>query len=257
MRPDPQFFMMGAVRADEGELYVADYSEYPEPGTQFMRKLLEIMEQEPEKLGSYIDENKSKAYAKAKVLISGKARAWPSVIGPDCSHPPLIVHQDVAEVLNTQGFTGFSLREVHIRWFFPLQLLLSKRPRYFALETERRIDYFSKLYEQKDGDYIFRYETRDFSDPELKKIQREDGRFTHRRIPIPESWDGSDFFHLDGREGMFGQLGCSRKFLDLVHQSGWTGFTFYPLDAMNSDSCEDYRLRPWPPSLWYPKGHPE
>lgn len=257
MRTDPQFFMMGAVCADEGELCVLDYDQCPEPGIREMRSVLDTIVQEPGNLGAMIEGLEIKAYDKPKVTIAGTDRAWPSVIGPRSSHPPLIVHQHVAEALNAKGFSGFALKEVQISRLFPLQLLFSKRPRYFALETEKRIEYFLKIYERREGDYIFHYETRDFSDPELKKIQAEYGRFSHRKIPIVESWDGLDFFHLGEWEGMFGQLGCSRKFLDLVHQSGWTGFTFYPLDAVNSESFKDYRSRPWPPSLWYTKGHPE
>lgn len=257
MRPEPQFFMMGAVCADEGELYVADYAQYPEPSIRNMRKLVEMINQQPENLGSFTKELETKASKKPKVLIFGKERAWPAVIGPSSSHPPLIVHQDVAQALNTQGFTGFALQEVHLRWFFPPHLLFSRRPRYFALETKKRLEYFLKIYEKKDGNYVFHYETGDFSDPELKKIQNEYGRFEQRKIPIVESWDGSDFFHMGKWEGLFGQLGCSRKFLDLVHQSGWTGFTFAPLDKIGSMSVYDYRSKPWPPSLWYPEGHPE
>ncbi len=143
------------------------------------------------------------------------------------------------EALNAKAFAGFSLKEVKITWFFPLQLLFSRWLRYFALETENRIEYYLNIYERKEGKYIFHYETRDFSDPELKKIQREYGGFSFRKIPIFESWDGSDFFHLGEWKGMEGQLRCSRKFLDLVHHSGWTGFTFYPLDAVDSELFTD------------------
>ena len=145
---------MGAVCADEGELYVADYAEYPEPSLRDMRKMVETINREPENLGSFTKEIETRAYQKPKVPIFGKERAWPAVIGPSSSHTPLIVHQDVAQALITQGFTGFALKEVHIRRFFPPQLLLSRRPRYFALETEKRIEYFLKIYEHKDGNYV-------------------------------------------------------------------------------------------------------
>jgi len=68
--------------------------------------------------------------------------------------------------------------------------------------------------------------------------------------------DRRTFFHLGEGDGSFGELGCSREFLDLAQEAGWTGFSFHPLDAIGI-SFRDFRSRPWPPTLWYPEGQPD
>jgi len=258
MRPEPQFFIMGAARPGEGELTVLDYDTHPELSLRQMKNgfasfILHVFssQSDPPDLDFGI-----RYYRKPKVRIGGMASVWPSIIGPYSSGAPVIVHQDVADALASGGFSGFQLKEVEMRTVLPRQLMLSRRPRYFALKTEKRIDYYLRVYERREDQYTFCYEARDFADPELAKMRSEYGRFEYRKIPMLESWDGSAFFHLGEREGFFGELGCSREFLELAYKKQWTGFAFHPLDAL-SMSFHDFRSRPWPPSLWYPKGQPD
>lgn len=258
MRPDPPFFIMGAARPGEGELKALDYDTHPGINMRQLRKAFAagLKEVEETQAKTVMVDFGVKYYSKPKVRIGGKAKVWPSIIGPYSSSSPVIVHQDVAEALDSSDLFGFRAKEVQLRWVLPRQLLLSRRPRYFALETEKRIEYYLKAYERKEEQYTFCYEARDFSDPEFKRMQSEYGRFEWRKIPILESWDGSAFFHLGDRDGMFGELGCSSAFLDLAHENRWTGFAFHPLDAWGM-SFHDFRSRPWPPALWYPEGQPD
>ncbi len=195
-------------------------------------------------------------YKKPKVRIGGMANVWPAIIGPYSSSDPVIVHQDVAEALASGGFSGFQLKEVQMRWVLPSQLMLTRRPCYFALDAVNKINFYVRVYERKEEEYTFHYEARDLADPILKKLRCEDRRFEYRTMPLLESWDGAAFFRLGERKGSFGNLGCSRAFLDLAHEKQWTGFAFHPLDAL-SISFRDFRTRPWPPALWYPEGQPD
>jgi hypothetical protein len=258
MRPEPQFFMMGAARPGEGELEVLDFDTHPKLNMRQMGDVLAsaLRKTEDSQAETVVLDLGVKYYNKPKVRIGGKAKVWPSIIGPYSSHDPIIVHQDVMAALNSGDLFGFQLKEVEMRTVLPRQLMLSRRPRYFALKTEKRIDYYLRVYERREDQYTFCYEARDFADPELAKMRSEYGRFEYRKIPMLESWDGSAFFHLGEREGFFGELGCSSEFLELAYKKQWTGFAFHPLDAL-SMSFHDFRSRPWPPSLWYPKGQPD
>lgn len=97
MRPGPQFFIMGAACPVEGDLKALDYDTHPGINMRQLRTAFAagLKEVEETKAKTVMVDFGAKYYSKPKVSTGGKAKVWPSIIGPYSSSSPVIVHQDV------------------------------------------------------------------------------------------------------------------------------------------------------------------
>jgi hypothetical protein len=125
--------------------------------------------------------------------------------------------------------------------------------------------YGVQVYERIDRRFELQFETSDSRDPELRKFGRlpmEEGPdYVFRKVPLVETWDETDTFHLVHRideevSRCWSSFYCTCAFLDFVRRHGWEGFVFNPIDCL-TPVYVDFRERPWPPSLWYSSQHPE
>lgn len=246
-RTDPEFYYVGAVQTEDG-LTIQDFETQTHARAQHWHDAI----QEAQDTGKLI--SPSTRLHRPRVRIVGRSRSWPSVIGPWQCHNPVIVSHWVAQALDASDLIGYRLTEVEHKRPTPLRLFLSRRPRYFAFEPLGRMSYSLRIYERFDNRYEFRFATSGFSDPRISEIHAQHGRYLYRRIPLPDTWDRSDFFLLG--DHMFGGFCCTRAFLDLVRAADFDGFTFHPLDALG-ESWVDVRSRSWPPSTWYPDKQPD
>ena len=244
-RPDPTFYRVGAVRTEDA-LQVESYDAFIKGRDSELRQGI----QESEKTGTLLLPLRSRQYPIVRII--GRAWKWPSVIAPWQAHNPMLINQEVADALDASDLNGYRPTEVSVVGFSPIRLLLSPRPRYFAFKPVGEMQYSLRVYERFDDRYEFRFSASNFSDPRISETRKSYGHYLYRRIPIPETWDRSDFFSW-AKEGQstFGSICCTPEFLHLVRDNGFSGFTFHPLDALG-ESYVDVRSRTWPPSTWYP-----
>ncbi len=183
-----------------------------------------------------------------RVFIEGGGKVRTAFIGSWQSHGALLVREDVLEVINRAGLTGHKTRPVEIAKVKSKILRQIEPPPYYEFTATDSIETTSRCYKYLgDGRYACE------PDQETARRQR---RGSIRQIPDEASWDGSDFFHAKIK-GSFGQVLCTFRFVELARRDGWDNLSFAPLDSLHARCYKDFRKLPWPPSEWFPPGHPE
>lgn len=126
---------------------------------------------------------------------------------------------------------------------------------YYAIGITGEMEFMVEIYERiedRDGirQYEFRFATADLSDPRLR--YGANGYFSyHRFIPRRDAWDGCDCFRAKARGFLFGEFGCSRRFIELAREHRWTNIRFKLLDSLGYFGI-DHLAQTWPPESWTP-----
>jgi len=183
-----------------------------------------------------------------------KGREWSDCLNSFSSSDPLVVSEAVASVIRDARFSAVQLREIR----FEVKGQIPRPPcRYFALlPGGKPLKYLARFYKKAMG----------FQPLELICEQVDDGRSSptppgeshKQRIPIFESWDGSDllqwwpFIPIGG----MGMVICSRRFVKMVFANKWANFGARPIDSIDPFAYKPLDECAWPPESWYPQCQP-
>lgn len=248
-RPEPRFFNISTM-GSEGDLRLEDYDFYKLRSLKsFIRDACEAHE-----AGAGGLEVLLKPLETPRARLIGKGNRWPEVLPPFGCGDPMAFREDLVEVIESSGLTGFKFRRIRIKGWPPLPLLVRRRPRYYCLEPKGSLEHHLRIYAKVGEGFRFLAEARDFSDPILPALRKQYGEYSVRRMPDLDSWNGSDC--ILGREYGHGEFYATIEFVELVRKMNWRGLCADPMDSLGGiyqDICD----RPWPPSLWYPDWQPD
>jgi hypothetical protein len=251
-RPEPRFFLVRNFTVDSDALCLENYDFYKVPGL----KAIIRDAREAHKTGAGGLEFLLERLDTPRAWLIGKGNRWPEMLPPYECGDPMAFREDLVEVIESSGLTGFTFRRIRIKGWPPLRMVLKRRPRYYCLEPKGSLEYYLKVYSKNGEGCRFLAEAKSFSDPILEALRERYGRYdvTMTQVPILDSWNGSDC--IRGREYGHGEFYATLEFVELVRRMNWRGFCAYPMDSLG-DVYQDLCERDWPPSLWYPKWQPD
>lgn len=140
---------------------------------------------------------------------------WPDILG---NH---IFHERVVNVLVKEAATGFTAYPMGWDNFETWAEVAGSKvrelvlPTYYRIEVSGQVD--ANIVEIDDGEGSVCPECHAHRGGKSKKYPWSPKRL----IPVPGSWDGSDF--CNWRNFRYGSSLCSRRIVDLAASYGWTG----------------------------------
>lgn len=192
------------------------------------------------------------------VVIGRSGGEWPDCLASDFSRFPIFFSQRVIEGMEKAGIFGLSAAEVEIDASKNAVLSNSaERACFYQVAPQgRELQFNHRVFERVKGRLELRFETTDKTDPDLRPTALPYMQQI-QRIPLNESWDGSDFIKVSDTNPTFGSGGffCTRRFVEFAKNEGLSNFNFTPID-MVGQCVGDFRDLPWPPERWYPENHP-
>jgi len=200
-----------------------------------------------------IDEYKGVIY----IMLQKKGRKWMDFVTPRDSSAPLVCSLRVVQALAEAGLTGYRAYPVEFL-SDPGKKLESPCPYYMIIPTGACYRSRTKYYlgSQRDHQYVFLDESPD--EPRFRTTADFKDSIYSKRIPRPETWDGSDFNRWTANQpvGGYGIALCSRRVVDLAARDKWTNVMFQPVDAIDN-YVPKHLKEPWPPASFYSEFEPE
>lgn len=192
------------------------------------------------------------------VVIGKSGSEWPDCLASDFSRFPLFFSERMIQGIANAGLTGLSAVEVKMDASKNAKLIRSaERLRFYQVSPLGvAMEFNHRVFERVGQCYEFRFETTDKTDPRLRPTALPYMQQT-QRIPLKQSWDGSDFIMVSKKIPIYGSGGfyCTRRFVELARSETWSNLNFTPIDMMGQ-CVGDFRDLPWPPEKWYPENHP-
>ena len=196
--------------------------------------------------------------SKAIASLGRSGNLWPDCLGSDKSHFPILFSDSIITSLDQAGIIGLKFAEVEIDSSknSHLKQHLSDIIYYQVSPLGKPLKFIFRVFEWVGDKFEYRFETQDKSDTRLRPMSLPYIRQV-QKIPIIESWDGTDFIMINEKFSVHGSGGfyCSRRFVELAKQKQWSNLNFTPIDMIGMCGG-DFRDRAWPPECWYPKNHP-
>lgn len=252
-RPDPQFFRFGPAEGLGPRIYIqnACTTEHPSPNDR------SEFERLAQRAADYGTERPFWPLRCPYIAFGGFGPTWPAFFNIHCSDHRLLVRDDVARLMCDAGFTGFDFDTAVIGKISSRKLAAMPPPAYHALVPIGWMSVTIRVYrhDRKSDRSFFEFDSPDRTNPRIQEFLQQHGKYEYRTVPLVETWDGSDIFRTRDHPGL--ALCCTRRFFDFIRQHEIPGLFFHPLDALGQrGDNDDYRTRPWPPSLWYPRRQP-
>lgn len=208
----------------------------------------------PAMLGmSTIQQYQGKVYMR---LVS-KGRTWMDFTTPRSSSTPLLCSERVVQALAQESATGYKAIRVEF-WTKLCKKMDAPCPYYIILPTGQPYLCRSKYYtgSQSEHRYVFLDESPD--EPRYRSLGDNKDWIYSKRVPRPETWDGSDFnvLAIGHPVGIYGLTWCSRRIVDVAAREKWTNVMFQPVDAIDN-YVPNHLKEPWPPASFYSAFEPE
>ncbi|TAG10784.1 MAG: hypothetical protein EAZ42_02790 [Verrucomicrobia bacterium] len=190
--------------------------------------------------------------------LGGIRKSWPSCISPFHSHEPFALHEDVVQFIGQNSLTGLAFEPIKISKLNRKSKFEKTTPQYYLAKATVTMPTTIEVYQIEIASggqlrYVFLFSANDHDDARIVEIRgRNDwGQHAYRYI-VPDESPVHDFFNIN-KPSSFGEIHCSRKFVEIARETQWDHLYFHPLDSL-SVAKDEFRRLPWPPENWYPEG---
>lgn len=189
-----------------------------------------------------------------RVDLANVRKVLPACIAPTQSGGPLLLREDVVRKIQEEKLSGLVAKEIEVVKLNGKKSFDRELPIYFWVTASGTMATTVEIYQRTEGEYVYQFSAPSLMDPKVMESGRDYGRFPSRIVPIEKKWDGSDFFNVEYKRP-FGEINCTRRFVELAYQEKWDNLYFLQIDNLRPRGT-DFRTLPWPPELWYPPYQP-